>query len=191
MKNFKLVSATALGLAACSAHAQFFDDFESGLGQWQPGSSAYITTDPYDAGNHVLAFSALRGGGDIFSNPLSVTPWATYQISCDYLGLGSTDGGVGGYLGVGLKSLSTTWIFGDPVPPVKVQLISDGQWHHYTSTFYSKTPLIDLVAEQFKYDHGTPGTVFFDNIKVNAVPEPCSMIALGLGAAALLRRKRA
>lgn len=47
---------------------------------------------------------------------------------------------------------------------------------------------VDLVA--FKATGDTGNNVFFDDYKVAAVPEPASVAALGLGVAALLRRRR-
>ena len=47
----------------------------------------------------------------------------------------------------------------------------------------------DINATSSSTNHGLTFTVF-DNVSVTPVPEPASMLALGLGAAALLRRRR-
>ena len=192
MKLFKLVAAAPLALLiVSSASAQLFsDNFESGLGQWSTVGSGYTTQDPFNASNNVLAFAGLGSGGDIFSHTLSFIPGQNYVLSTDYLGLGQAVGGVGGFLGIDVAG--EHWEMGGDGYPAPVALVDDGAWHHYTYTFTAGDTSGDVKAEQFAGSPGAiPGNVFFDNVKVQAVPEPCSMLALGGGALALIRRRRA
>jgi hypothetical protein len=60
-----------------------------------------------------------------------------------------------------------------------------------TSSFTAVTaPLNINVDADYLTSASAAGTAYFDNLSVSAVPEPASMAALGLGVAALLRKKR-
>jgi hypothetical protein len=72
--------------------------------------------------------------------------------------------------------------------------LADGLWHHVTFNFTSGngTGGSDTNFKFIARGVGNPGAtnVYFDNFAVSEVPEPTSMALLGLGALALLRRKR-
>lgn len=56
------------------------------------------------------------------------------------------------------------------------------------TAFTAATTIIE--ADAYIQNDGAAGTAYFDNMRVESVPEPASMAALGLGAAALLRRRK-
>src|SRR2546427_9051552 len=91
-KTTLVVTFLALTLtAALPLRAQqiFFDDFESGLGQWtgKSGGAHHGVTvaDPLASGHgNVLAFTALNQAGDIFSTAL-LSGSGPLMLSFDYL----------------------------------------------------------------------------------------------------------
>lgn len=191
---------TALCLP-CHALGPFQEDFESGLGQWTgrgggPHNGALVA-DPLASGQgHVLYFTNLSSGGDTFlSSPISLS--GPIEISFDYLGLpglGGTPGDLGGFLGIVYSLTATTegtdlfWYAGtqELYPGLLVALADDGAWHHYSFQLNaSAMPPFHLMIEDFAGSGGVPCDVYFDNLKVSAVPEP-SVVALGLWAASLL-----
>ena len=60
-------------------------------------------------------------------------------------------------------------------------------WQSFTTSFVATGTSTDVA-----FLNGTPDNSFagLDNVSVQAVPEPASLAALGLGAAALLRRRK-
>lgn len=52
------------------------------------------------------------------------------------------------------------------------------------------TPALSITFRGGQLSSGFPNSMFVDNIAATAVPEPATMAALGLGVAALLRRRR-
>lgn len=68
-----------------------------------------------------------------------------------------------------------------------------GVWKPYTdmnSVFGGINPNGLWTVNYSDHEFGESGMVRMTGIEISAVPEPASMIALGLGAAALLRRRR-
>lgn len=57
------------------------------------------------------------------------------------------------------------------------------QWNGFSSTVGIKKIRIDGIQ-------GNNGAIMADDLQVQAVPEPATMSALGLGAAAMLRRRK-
>lgn len=58
-----------------------------------------------------------------------------------------------------------------------------------TLSSYTLSNMTNIVS--MKFDDGQDTSVQIDNISVSAVPEPASMAVLGLGIAAMIRRRRA
>jgi hypothetical protein len=72
--------------------------------------------------------------------------------------------------------------------PVTINLGLDTDFNGTYEQSYSRTLGVITLGNQFGM--GAFGTGIGDNFRVEAVPEPMSLAALGLGAAALLRRRR-
>jgi hypothetical protein len=167
----------------------FFDDFESGslTPQWSYNHSGYITTDPFNSSNHVIAFGQGGSGGDIFSSTLITSPSNNYFVSFDYLGTKNSSGFYGGgFIGIN-HFLGETWLFGDSFYPTTFgSLKNDGSWHHYSVEF-STTQNGYLKLEDFVASgDGLGHNAFFDNVyfgstPLSTVPEPSSLALLALG----------
>lgn len=177
-------------LAGLAVAAPFFEDFESGLGQWtgRAGgpSSGQITPDPLASGHGlVLCLTNLTSGGDLFASTAISLP-GTVQIDFDYLGqpgLGGAPGDLGGFLGITYSLTATTegtdlfWYAGtqDSYPRLLVALADDNTWHHYNFQLNaSAIPTFHLMLEDYTGSGGVACDVFFDNISVVPVPEPAA-----------------
>jgi hypothetical protein len=138
-------------------------------------------TDPLRGTNHVLTFTGLNAGGDIFTaNALPVGDSNQhYVVKFDYLGLaqtGSVPGNLGGFLGV-FVSISDPhyWIAGTDQrglnTPLSIELTDDGAWHHYEIDI---TPIVrenhltqvHLMVEDWNESGGVPGDAYFDDIQL-------------------------
>lgn len=197
----KVAVAAAVATFGCAQAALFADDFESGLGQWYY-AFGQTAVDPLDSSNTCLTFAALNAGGDTFSIAgITMASGQMYKVSFRYLGLPisgvSNPNDTGGYFGLDDTNWyggNELWVYatGNDSGAADV-LIDDGQWHSYSYTFdntifpYSE---FHVKFEDYINSGGTAGDAFFDDVTVEAVPEPASLAALAIGALALLRRRR-
>jgi len=149
----------------------FSDNFEGGLGQWDDtynGLNAQIVNDPLVPGNQVLNFTALRGGGDLFSTAaLQGQTGGNYILEFDYLGTCGTSN-CGGFVGIstagGPPGLHT-WLGGTSSPPPYPDLLpDDGTWHHVTISFNTDYSSFHLMLEEWSGTQGNAGDAYFDNI---------------------------
>lgn len=188
----RLLAAASLAGAISGATASpiFADNFESGLGQWNPVGSAQVVTDPFSSGNSVLKFKAGGSGGDIFS----AQPYlqgGTYFLSFDILGTCST-GNCGGFIGIDQFPGGEIWIAGDNTYGNKLYLMqNNGAWQHFDFKFTANASgTFRLKIEDF-VSSPPPGDVYFDNVCVSgtagdagcpttSVPEPASLALAGL-----------
>lgn len=172
----------------------FYEDFETDLDQWTGkeygAHNGILVDDPLDANNQVLSFSALNGGGDVYSIPeLKLHTGQTYKISFKYLGkeiVGvSVPDDFGGFLGLsdnaGNPPLGDHWIFGtrESYPGIRGHLIDDNTWHTYEYVFEwqkeeyaASDDTIHIMIQDFGNSGGGPGDVFFDNIRIELIHEP-------------------
>ena len=148
----------ALGAILLASYGQlnaatiyFSDDFESGLGQWQPGSGGVIVQDGAHGG--VLTFNRTFSGGDIFS--VFVAPQGSY-LSFDYKG-------VGGFIGNGPGD----WLAGENWANLETTLADDNTWQHYSVFVRTGGP---IMMEIFNQTLGDPFSAEFDNIVVADQP---------------------
>jgi hypothetical protein len=132
-----------LAPAALSASAapQFSDNFEGSLaakwtGRGNGGTSGVIVNDPIRAGNHVLSFTQLSSGGDIFTAPIGVSKAKKYRLTLDYLGKPGSGGGI---VGVSLGTPDHhRWLVGTAGGKGAGEtnpLVDDGKWHSYNVDF--------------------------------------------------------
>ena len=183
---------TLLLLATTSiTHAAtlFSEDFESGLGQWNDayqGFNAQTVVDPLNASNQVLNFTALRGGGDLFSsNAFTSTTGGSFILSFDYLG---TCGGTncGGFIGISANAGagSHTWLGGTTSPYADL-LPDTGSWEHVSIAFTSPLSAVYLMLEDWSGSGGIAGDAFFDNIMLTDANGP-TLSSIPVPAAAFL-----
>lgn len=189
------VITTGLALVTpTEAATVFFDDFESDLSAWVGKSggthNGQIVEDPLNTGNQVLNFTDLNSAGDIFSAVSFSSTSGKYRLSFDYLGLaqpGSVPNDLGGFAGYsfGLPG-SHTWLAGTSnfsgAAPI---LEDDGIWRSYALTFNTPND-VRVMLEDFSGSGGIAGDAYFDNVKLEAVPEPLTILgsvtALSFGA---------
>jgi hypothetical protein len=116
------------------------------------------------------------GDAESITQTLNVTPGQTYRLSFY----------ASPRIGFGANQLSVP---GTSIAP----FVATNNWNLVTGTFTATSSTFDLtfLAESLPSNSGNvdAGT-FVDNVSVQAVPEPASMAALGLGALGLLKRRR-
>jgi hypothetical protein len=83
-----LLLVVGVAVTGVAGTIYFADNFQSGLGQWEPGSGGVITNDT--TYGPFLTFDRLWAGGDIFSTS-SVPAGAYLSFDCK---------GFGGFIGV-------------------------------------------------------------------------------------------
>jgi hypothetical protein len=199
-------AAVILCVPAMANPISLSDNFEGGSlspALWSVIGNAQIVVDPTNPLNHVLSFSALGAGGDLFSVPLDLSA-SPITLSFDYLAFQSTPTvgtDTGGFIIVDLPnsflgfSLLGTSNLGSPKLPDLLGL-TPGVWHHISVSFDpSLTQAGDgskFAFEQWVSSPNAAGNVLFDNIEINAVPEPGSalLLAAGLLGASVLRRRQ-
>lgn len=189
---------TVLASDVAAQSILLFDTFESGsLSQWtgKPGQAHHgtIVADPLNATNHVLTFTGLNTGGDIYSAEIPVLgaqqPPRSLILSFDFLGLplaGATPPEYGGFVGIDIVPGEYYWLAAtylpavSPPPSPQVQLVADGSWHHYEIDL---TPLVttlglssvQVMLEDWADRGSVPGDVYFDNVKVALVAPQLSI----------------
>ena len=136
----------------------FFDDFESGLGQWPTIGSGVIVSDPLKPNNHALSFAQLFSGGDILSKSINNTT-GSYILSFDYLGTCSNNN-CGGFIGY---EPGDVWLGGTSGEYAPDLLPDTGRWERVTIIFSGPTT-ISFQLEDYIGSGGVPGDAYFDNI---------------------------
>ena len=193
------VSALATLCAPTPARAGllFFDDFESDLSQWtgKAGGAHHgqIVSDPVEA-DHAMNFTQLNASGDIFSSGAFSSSSQKFRLSFDYLGdpsLGGVAGNLGGFIGrsLGLPA-GHTWLAGTSGASGAAPILADdGTWHHYSIDFMTSSS-IHVMIEDFSGSRGVVGDAYFDNVRLESVPEPTTLMLFGMGLVAACVSKR-
>jgi hypothetical protein len=164
------------------------DNFEQGnLNAWTPGSSGQIVTDPLNASNHVLHFTAGGDGGDIWTASSFFATGTDWWLSFDYLGLpGSNTGGSIGWDTDTLNAGNERWLASTASGAADSQLIDDGTWHHYVIHLVRGVNLTAgpkfIKAEDWIKADAIIGNAYFDNIVISdfdpaAGPPPVPTLA--------------
>lgn len=209
MSSRILVLAVGLSLSLAAgpgvAGPLFFDDFEraplaspAALGDdWtgKGGVDSYFGTivanpapDSVNSSSRVLSFTGLQSAGDIYTDAAFSSPNGAFRFSFDYYG---DSGKGGGFAGVSAAFPgSHWWLAGDAgYPGILQSLTNDSSWHHYELVFTAGS--IHLMFEDFVGGAGrVPGDAYFDNVELEAVPEPTSLLLVGSGLTGLALRRR-
>lgn len=170
----------------------FFEDFESDLSRWTnkqgESNSGIIVEDPLED-DRALSFTKLNAGGDIFSLDKFESPSGKYRLTFDYLGIenpGSLKDDLGGFAGYTYTTVPDDigntpgrWLAGtqenypenpDVVDsPLAIHLLDTGSWGKASIEFDENQP-IHVVLEDYSLSGGVAGDVFFDNIRLEALP---------------------
>ena len=199
----------------------FFDDFESGLGQWNfpspnlhgiLGAHMSITGDGSFDGSGSATFDTMIKGGSAFTDRIAVTEGSTYRLQIAHKGPAGTTRA--GWVGFNLfrsnddaSYIREKWMMGpkatndfETVGTVKSDetfdmtmfapannLIWDSaDWRFYEASF--TIPAGDVNYLSFKLE-GTPD-VFFDNVRLELIPEPSAALLALFGLLGLLARRR-
>lgn len=197
LKKLAVGTTAALLLSgAASAGVLFTEDFESGLSAWtgknNGAHNGQVVTDPLDATNSVLNWTALNSAGDTFTISTFSLAAGDYVLEYDYLGT-CTSGNCGGFVGYsqGYPG-SHVWLAGtgNGYPDLNPD---NGQWNHVVLAFSTATTF-HLMLEDFSGSGGVAGDAYFDNfvLRTPDVPAPAALSLLGFGIAGLgvARRRR-
>ena len=179
--------------ASTAAAPLFSENFEGSLaakwtGRANGGTSGVIVADPIRTGNHVLSFTRLASGGDIFTASIGVSKTAKYRLTFDYLGKPGSGGGI---VGVSLGTPDHhRWLVGTTTNGAgeKNPLVDDGKWHSYNVDFSPGDHLwftpdgaravdpgpITSLRIMIEANWGVAGDAYFDNISLTQCAAVCS-----------------
>ena len=202
---FLVLSILGILGSPASQAITFQADFEGDLSAWTGGGvqglphSGVIVSDPFDSSNRVLTFSTTTWGGDIFTaESFGHADGASFRLSWDYLGLcGHSD--CGGLVGVWddvTVAPDHDWLAGSHTNyPNGIELFTPdtGNWSRFSIDFVvPENQAVFLMLEDFVYAvSSAPNDVYFDNIELNIIPEPTTVLLLGLGLVGLSMKRRA
>ena len=132
----------------------------------------------------------LNAAGDIFSGAAFSSGSGDYVLSYDYLGTCSPvpSGGCGGFIGHSFGLPGThTWLAGTALIGGTLSDANKdtGKWEHVEITFSAGPSPIHVMIEDFSGSGGVPADAFFDNLVLRTVPEPTTLLLLGLGLAGM------
>jgi hypothetical protein len=187
--------------AAMAAHAQIvpMGPFTGAHSEGFESGSAWMFTPQQSGFNGTATFKSVSGGGSLHTT----NGWTYYTTVMKRSGdrlmgtIGDSytiefQGAVnqfGGYFGSNFHTPNGTITFFDASGAVigspTTLLAPQGtwEWNGFSSTVGIKKIRIDGIQ-------GNNGAIMADDLQVQAVPEPATLSAVGLGAAAMLRRRK-
>jgi hypothetical protein len=206
LKRILLAAAMLCVPAIGSATTITIDNFENGnLNAWTPGSSGQIVVDPLNSSNHVLNFTALGDGGNIWTATTYAATGNDWWFYFDYLGqpnplVGGTSGGFIGWDDDTSYAGNERWLAGTAASGnPDLILTDDGAWHHYVIHLSRGTNLTNgpvyFKAEDWVFADAIVGNAFFDNIGITdvnpqaTVPEPGTLLLIATGSGWLAKRR--
>ena len=211
-----LAAILVSGLSAHAGTVVFDDNFDNGLNNWfyradyVPLEGAQISSDSDSSRGNVLSFNLAVNSGHIFSNMIFTVPDGGFlRVSFDYKGIDDPSGiGSGGYIGIsdipGTPGPRHTWLFAADntfdTHPATQHLIDNVGWTTYSVDLYAGSPIFTYAGREdysgigfrlmLEDVYSPTGNAYFDNIKVESVPEPSSLSLLVAGGAVLMAAKR-
>lgn len=190
MKNLLLLAALSVtaGAHALVTNGGFELNDYNGLGYKEyfagdPGINGWTVTGtgsvdivgtayPVNSGVHALDLVGTPGPGEI-EQTLATTNGMTYTVSFYAM---HTGGSINAEVNVGLGA--TTQQF---------QVTTSYQLYSFNATAASAAEVLKLWSNP---QNTSNGNTFIDDVSVEAVPEPATLAALGVGLAALRRRRK-
>lgn len=185
----------ALAVSAVAANASIvdFEDLSN------PGPSFTLYGDTVNSGGFTFTSVSHVGDTQAIAAWASDSPFYTGSNAIfanyfdDSLDMVKTGGGTFSVTSIGLADVfigSTSGVVtfmgthADSTTVTETVVLADGSF----MTSYALSSMTNLVKMNIMDD--VSSGVQIDNVNIEAVPEPASMAVLGLGAAALLRRRR-
>jgi hypothetical protein len=154
-----------------------FNNGNASISDWTIGAVSVDVVDagyPVHSGNYALDLVGTPGPGMI-TQTLSLVSGQDYVVSFWAYSTGNPINMVLDTDAVGSSS--------------SMYSITQGSWNEYTFAFTAASSSVDLI---FASDAGntTNGNLFVDDVSIEAVPEPASMVVLGGAALFAARRKK-
>jgi len=153
-----------------------YDAGSAGITNWSVGArSVDLVTNPYPVlnGRTALDLAGTPGPGSV-SQALASSAGTQYTVTFWALTTGSSDP----------RNQYLFSVFGDQA--LQFNLTNTYTQYSYTATATNNNVLSFLTDTL----NTTTGNILIDDVSVEAVPEPATMAVLGLGAAAMLRRRK-
>jgi hypothetical protein len=189
-----LFVASCIPLVSLQAGLLVNGDFNSGdfSGWWiwaadpdnQSGAIEPGSGYSYNGTPNARLFSASNIPQMTLVQEFALTAGTPYSLSFVYSGRGATAGSAGisiDYYDAGLKWLGSEWI---SLYQRQAAPNADGQWLSYSGNFTSAggTANASLMIKAADWT-----TVYFDNVDISIIPEPTTILLLGLGGLVLRR----